>query len=172
MLAFLISVAAVANAAGYAAPECEVAFERFEEARLVLRLRPVCPIGFASTQGAVRAVLAQAGDTPEISLAFGRIERYAWLSALLARQASGSRRWNPAAGRPHEGHENAYVAAALRGMPEFTALFGRWQVAGVSVEKVLVKRAAELSLPAGAPLSPDARLPYDAILWVTLRRNP
>ena len=67
-------------------------------------------------------------------------------------------------------HENAYVAAALRGMPEFTALFERWQVLGVSVEKVLVKRAAELSLPAGAPLSPEAKLPDDAIVWVTLRR--
>jgi len=155
---------------GFAAPECNVAFERFEETRLVLRLRPACPLGFASTQGAVRTVLAEAGDAPEVSLAFGRIERYAWLSALLARQASSSRRWNLAAGRPQEGHENAYVAAALRGMPEFTALFERWQLAGVSVEKVLLKRAAELPLPAGAPVPPEAKLPYDAILWVTLKR--
>jgi hypothetical protein len=42
----------------------------------------------------------------------------------------------------------------------------------VSVEKVLVKRAAELSLPAGAPLSPESKLPYDAIVWVTLKRAP
>ena len=93
---------------------------------------------------------------------------------LLARQASSSRRWNlgrPAA-EPHGKavHENAYVAAALRGMPEFTALFGRWQIAGVSVEKVLVKPAAELRLAAGAPVPADAKLPYDAILWVTLER--
>jgi hypothetical protein len=155
---------------GFAAPECNVAFERNEETRVVLRLRPDCPLGFASTQNAVRAILAQAGDDAEISLSFGRIERYGWLSTLLARQASSSRRWNPATGRPHEDHANAYVAAALRGMPEFTALFGRWKVAGVSVEKVLWKRAAELDLPAGAPLAPDARLPYDAILWVTLKR--
>ena len=58
----------------------------------------------------------------------------------------------------------------MRGMPEFTALFERWQIAGVSVEKVLVKRAAELSLPAGAPMAPTAKLPYDAILWVTLKK--
>jgi hypothetical protein len=164
---FELLIAAAISA--FAAPECEVAFEKFEEARPVLRLRPACPIGFSSTQGAVRAILAQA-DAPEISLAFGRIERYAWLSTLLARQASSSRRWNLAAGRPHEGHENAYVAAALRGMPEFTALFERWLVTGVSVEKVLVKRATELSLPTGAPVPPDAKLPYDAILWVTLKR--
>jgi hypothetical protein len=154
---------------GFPAPECNVAFERFEEARTILRLRPECPIGFTSTQGAVRAILAQA-EVAEVSLALGRLERYPWLSTLLARQASSSRRWNPATGRPLEGHENAYVAAALRGMPEFTALFERWLVLGVSVEKVLVKPAAGLSLPTGAPLAANAKLPYDAIVWVTLKR--
>jgi hypothetical protein len=154
---------------GYAAPECNVAFERFEEARTVLRLRPDCPVGFASTQAAVRQILAQA-DAAEVSLAFGRIERYPWLSSMLARQASSSNHWDRAAGKPRAGHENAYVATALRGMPEFTVLFERWQITGVSVEKVLIRRAAELSLPAGAPVSPDAKLPVDAILWVTLRR--
>jgi hypothetical protein len=57
-------------------------------------------------------------------------------------------------------------------MPEFTALFDRWQVAGVSVEKVLVRPAAELRLAAGAPVPPDAKLPYDAIVWVALTRSP
>lgn len=170
MLEILIAAAVGGPPGIYSAPECEIAFERFEETRLVLRLRPACPVGFASTQGAVRAILEQAGDAKELSVSLGRIERYRWLSSLLARQASSSRRWNLAAGRPQEGHENAYVAAALRGMPEFTALFERWLIAGVSVEKVLVKRAAELDLPAGAPVPANARLPFDAIVWVTLRR--
>ena len=119
-----------------------------------------------------REVLLQggAGDAQELSLAFGRIEGYGWLSTLLARQASSSRRWNLSAGKPTEGHENAYVAAALRGMPEFTALFDRWQIIGVSVEKVLVRRADQLTLAAGAPVPPASKLPYDAILWVTLKR--
>lgn len=168
----MLEVLIAAAIGGYAAPECEIAFERFEETRTVLRLRPACPVGFASTQAAVRQLLGQAGDAAVVTLSFGRIERYPWLSSALARQASSSRRWDPAAGRPLEGHENAYVAAALRGMPEFTVLFERWPVAGVSVEKVLVKRAAELQLPAGAPVAPDAKLPYDVILWVTLRRPP
>lgn len=177
MLELLIAAAVVTNAGGFAAPECEVAFERFEETRTVLRLRPACPLGFASTQAAVRRILEHAGDAAAVTIAFGRIERYPWLSSALARQASSSRRWDPAAGRPRElqgkaVHENAYVAAALRGMPEFTVLFDQWQVAGVSVEKVLIKRAAELPLPAGAPVAPDAKLPYDVILWVTLRRPP
>jgi len=168
MLELLIA----AGIAAFPAAECDVGFETREETRLVLRLRPACPIGYASTQGAVRSILEQSGGAPEVTLAFGRIERYPWLSDLLARQASSSRRWNPATGRPHEGHENAYVAAALRGMPEFTALFGRWQVAGVSVEKVLVRPAAELRLAAGAPTRSDAKLPYDAILSVALKAVP
>lgn len=118
----------------------------------------------------MRALLARESEAAELSVSFGRIERYPWLSSLLARQASSSRRWNLSAGKPYDGHENAYVGAALRGMPEFTALFERWLVAGVSVEKVLVKSAAELSLPAGAPVPPASKLPYDAILWVTLKR--
>jgi hypothetical protein len=170
MLDILIAAAAVANAGAFQAPECLVSFERREEARLVLRLRPACPLGYGSTHGAVRALLAQESGARELSVAFGRIERYPWLSSLLARQASSSRRWDLAAGRPYDGHENAYVAAALRGMPEFTALFDRWLVAGVSVEKVLVRPAAELPLPAGAPVPPASKLPYDAILWVTLQR--
>jgi hypothetical protein len=165
----MLELIVAAAIGGYAAPECNVAFERFEEARTVLRLRPECPVGFASTQAAVRQILAQA-DAAEVSLAFGRIERYPWLSGMLARQASSSNHWDRAAGKPRKGHENAYVAAALRGMPEFTVLFGRWQITGVSVEKVLIGRAADLPLPSGAPVAPDAKLPFDAILWVTLKR--
>ena len=167
---FEILIAAAFGA--FQAHECLVSFERFEETRLVLRLRPACTLGYGSTQGAVRALLAQEGDAQEISVSLGRIERYPWLSSLLARQASSSRRWDLAAGKPTGGHENAYVAAALRGMPEFTALFGRWLVAGVAVEKVLTKAAAHLPLPAGAPVPPDAKLQYDAIVWVTLKRTP
>lgn len=169
MLEILIAAVVGVSAGAHAAPECEVAFEKFEETRQVLRLRPACVIGYASTQNAVNAILEKA-DAAEVSLSLGRMERYGWLSTMLARQASSSRRWDAAAGRPHEGHENAYVAAALRGMPEFTALFGRWRILGVSVEKVLVRRAAELSLPQGAPVPPGARLPWDAIVWVTLKR--
>jgi hypothetical protein len=161
---------AAATAGGIALPECEVAFERRQEERVVLRVRPGCPIGHASTQAAVRAILQAERELPVVTLALGRLERYPWLSSLLARQASSSRRWDLAGGRPQSGSDNAYVAAALRGMPEFTALFGDWQIAGVSVEKVLLRPAAQLPLPAGAPVPPGAQLPWDAIVWVTLRR--
>lgn len=166
----MLEILIAAAIGGYAAPECQVEFERYEETRTILRLRPACPIGFASTQAAVRQILEQAGDAAVVTISFGRIEGYPWLSSALARQASSSRRWNPKTGRPFEGHENAYVAAALRGMPEFTVLFDRWLVVGVSVEKVLISRAAQLQLPTGAPVAPGAKLPFDAILWVTLQR--
>jgi hypothetical protein len=166
----LLEILIAAAFGAFQAPECLVSFERHEEARLVLRMRPACTLGFSSTRTAVRALLAQESEARELTISFGRIERYGWLSALLARQASSSRRWDLAAGKPTDGHENAYVAAALRGMPEFTALFEHWLVTGISIEKVLVRPAAELSLPAGAPVPPSSKLPYDAIAWVTLKR--
>lgn len=168
MLEILIAAAGVVAAGGYNAPECRVDFERREEARLVLGLRPECPISRASTTEALRTLLLQA-DANEISVAFGRIERHPWLSSLLARQASSSRRWDLASGKPFAGSDNAYVSAVLQGMPEFTVLFGRWRIAGISVEKVLLKPARELSLPSGAPVPPDAMLPFDAIVWVYLK---
>ena len=166
----MIELLASAALAAFPAPECPVAFERREETRLILRLRPSCPIGFSSTQGAVREILKHAGEAREVSVAFGRMVEYPWLSAFLARQASSSRIWDPVAGKARGESDNSYVAAALRGMPEFTVLFDNWRIRGVSVEKVLVKRASELSLAAGAPLPANSLLPYDAIVWVTLAR--
>jgi hypothetical protein len=130
------------------------------------RLRPACPVTRQQTRETILGVTSKA-DTNELRLALGRIVDYPWLSELLARQASSSRHWDP---KGDAGKDNRYVAAALAGMPEFTALFPGWQVAGVSVEKVLRKPAAELPLPQGAPIPPKTLLPYDAILWVILKR--
>jgi hypothetical protein len=151
----------------YPAPECPVRLEIV--AGQPLRLRPGCGIGFTSTHGAVRALLAQS-DAREVKLHFGRIVEYPWLSSLVGREASSSLVWDPAEGRPRGESPEQYLAATLRLMPEFTALFDRWHVAAVSVEKVLVKRADELSMPAGFPLPAGSLLPYDALLIVTLRR--
>jgi hypothetical protein len=156
--------------ATFPAPECAVALESHEEApHRILRLRPSCPIGYKSTHASLRALLAHA-DAVEARVSFGRIVEYPWLSSLLAREASVSRTWDAGKGRPVKGHENQWVAQMLRAIPEFTVLFDSWQIAGVSVEKVLVKPASHLQLPAGAPVPAGARLPYDAILWVTLKR--
>jgi hypothetical protein len=152
----------------YQAPECQVVLE--VRAEQPLRLRPACPLGFSSTHGAVRALLEKAGDVNEVRLHFGRIVEYPWLSSLIARQASSSRVWDPAEGRARGESAENYLAHTLLSVPEFTALFDRWSVVSVSVEKVLLKRADELPLAAGAPLPADSRLPYDALLIVVLRR--
>ena len=165
----MLELAVATVLAIHVASECTVTLESREEEPRILRMRPACPIGHASTHAALRALLTYA-DATEARISFGRIVEYPWLSSLLAREASVSRNWDAAAGRPVKGHENQWVAQMLRAMPEFTALFDKWQIAGVSVEKVLIKPASQLPLAAGAPLPANARLPYDAILWVTLRR--
>ncbi len=152
----------------YQASECEVGLE--VQAAQLLRLRPGCGIGYRSTHGAVRALLEKAGEAREARVAFGRLVEYPWLSTIVARQASSSRIWDPAEGRARGETPEQYLAAVLRHLPEFTVLFDRWRIDSVSVEKVLVRRAAELSMPAGFPFGPDARLPYDALVVVTLSR--
>lgn len=135
-----------------------------------VRLRAGCPAGHAAMHAGVRAALAQAGGAKSLSLDLGRIADYAWLSRALARQASSSRHWDTVEGRARGGSDADYVALVLRGMPEFTMLFDDWRIARLSVASVLLKPAAELPLPQGAPVAPQARLPYDAIVQVTLER--
>jgi hypothetical protein len=165
MLASLIVATGLTLA--QAGGECAVAVESPEPG--LVRLRPACPLNYVAMETAVRGVLARATDG-EVRLLLGRMVEYPWLSRALARQASSSRHWDTVEGTARNGSDNAYVAAALRGMPEFTALFGHWRIAGVSVEKVLRKPAGELPLPVGAPLSPKSLLPFDAIVWVTLKK--
>jgi len=152
----------------YVAPECQVVLE--VRAEQPLRLRPACPLGFASTHNAVRALLAKAGDAPEVRLHFGRIADYPWLSTLIARQASSSRVWEPMEGRARGESNESYLANTLRSVPEFTVLFDRWRIVSVSAQDVLTARVDQLTLAQGQPLPPDARLPFDAVLIVGLRR--
>ena len=152
----------------YVAPECQVVLE--VRAEQPLRLRPACPLGFTSTHNAVRALLEKAGEARETRLHFGRVVDYPWLSSLIARQASSSRVWDPAQGSARGESAESYVANMLRGVPEFTVLFDRWQIVSLSAQKVLTARVDQLALAHGTPLPPDARLPYDALLIVGLRR--
>lgn len=154
-------------------PDCAVRIEPHAEAgqRPFFRLRPDCPLSRASTVAAVTALRGSAAQAAAISVGFGRIVRYPWLSTLLAREASSAPGWNAARGRPQQGHANAFVARLLERSPEFITLFGDWTLRSVAVEKVLVKSASELDLPAGAPFSATARFPFDAQLWVQLQRR-
>ena len=153
-----------------ATADCAVRIEAYadEGRRPYYRLRPDCELSRAATVTALDALRASAPASREISIGFGRIVRYPWLSSLLAREASSAPGWDAARGRPQQGHENAFVARLLERSPEFGALFGERRVASVVVEKVLVKPASELDLPEGAPFSASARFPFDAQLWVVL----
>lgn len=150
--------------------DCAVRVETFadEGRRPYYRLRPECELSRAATVTALDAVRASAPASREISVGFGRIVLYPWLSSLLAREASSAPGWDAARGRPLRGHENTFVAGLLERSPEFGALFAGRRVVSVLVEKVLVRPAAELDLPAGAPFSASALFPFDAQLWVVL----
>lgn len=161
MLGGLIAATLLAQAS-----PCGVAIEQPEPGMLLVR--PTCSPRHAELHAALRAALGSREGELRVSL--GRLVAYPWLSSALARQASSSRVWDPEHGTARGSTDNAYVAAALRGMPEFTALFGEWSIQAISVEKVLRKRADELPLAAGAPLPPQSMLPYDALVWVTLKK--
>jgi hypothetical protein len=132
----------------------------------VVHLVPACPPAFEPTLEGVRTAMRQAGRREELLVGFGRVAQYPWLSALLARQASSSRHWPGERAAPE-----GYVTRALLGMPEFTALFDPpWRIASIVVRDVRVRPASQLDLPQGHPLPPGFALPYDAELFVTLRR--
>ena len=130
------------------AGDCAIAIDVSRDGAVLMR--PACPAGRERTRETIAGILDKA-DSNRVRLSFGRIERYAWLSELLQQRAASAGDWKPGIGK-----DNAYVRAKLAGMPEFIGLFGTWRVTGVSVEKVLV--------------TPRTRLPYDALLWVTLER--
>jgi hypothetical protein len=132
----------------------------------VVQLVPACPPAYTRTLEGVRTAIRQAGRREALVVGFGRVAQYPWLSSLLSRQASSSRRWPEERAAPE-----GYVTRALMGMPEFTALFDPpWRIASLVVKDVRLNPASQLDLPQGHPLPPGFRLPYDAELIVTLQR--
>ncbi|HSH07573.1 MAG TPA: hypothetical protein VLA41_07925 [Burkholderiales bacterium] len=174
MLDTVVLLAALAAAPAVetrvATADCTVRLEalREEGRRPYYRLRPECELSRRSTVTALEALRAVASAEREISVGFGRIVLYPWLSTLLAREASAAPGWDAKRGLPQQGQENVFVARLLARSPEFAALFRERRIVSVLVEKVLVRPASELDLPAGAPLPGSALLPFDAQLWVVL----
>jgi hypothetical protein len=146
-----------------AAAACAIAIDAQQDGSLLLR--PACPAQFSATRAAVGDALARSASRRELTLHFGRLEAYPWLSTLLARQASSSRQWG-------EGVEaNDYVRRALLGMPEFTVLVDPpWRIESLAVAGVRLKAARELDLAQGAPVPPERLLPYDAQVTLRLAR--
>jgi hypothetical protein len=148
---------------------CEVALEaRGNEP--VLMLRPGrCTPDLAETREALRALLSQLypdGRVDGVSaLCLGRIAELPWLSERLAAAALASPAWDASRGRPLSGSPERFVAELLREqrlameLGEVIAGFGARAEVG-SVEKVLTRTQG------------DARVPYDAIVWLRFRDAP
>jgi hypothetical protein len=107
------------------------------------------------------------------SLAIGRLIDYPWLAQFLALRAARDPGWDAAAGKPVKVHINRYVADVLSS-PEVVLEMeaplreGRYRIAGVSVEKVLVggfENVPQLDGPRR-----KGKIPFDAQVWFRLER--
>lgn len=146
-----------------AAAACAIAIDAQQDGSLLLR--PACPAPFGATRQAVGEALARGAAREALTLDFGRLAQYPWLSTLLARQASSSRQWGSGV------EANDYVRRALLGMPEFTALVDPpWRIERLAVSDVRLNAARELDLPQGHPLPPGTLLPYDARVMLRVAR--
>ncbi|HEV7733909.1 MAG TPA: hypothetical protein VGR62_17195 [Candidatus Binatia bacterium] len=150
----------------------------------VLLLRWDGGLGRDEVRSALTALLASlfpdGALPPDVrSISVSRVEFLPWLSEKLALAAARDPDWNVTTGKARRGHENAVVAALLDrdGMArEIGEPFARYGLAvrSVSVEKVLVQRAAALPFAErlrAAGVKDAARLPFDAQLWLALERR-
>ncbi len=146
---------------------------RANEPVLVLRSNgPLAVDALGTALPSLLATLFPDGTLPADvrSLSAGRIETMPWLSERLALAASRDPAWTG----PQGGRENAVVGALLQRddlLRELAAPFARYGlvVTSVSVEKVLVSRADAVPFAdrlRGAGVAPDARVPFDAQLWL------
>ena len=160
---------------------CTLTLEEYDGAALVLRMRPdgatfagPCPIAAEGLAAALDALLRKAAaDTgaQERSLSLGRVVDLPGLSAALAEAARVATGWDAASGRPRRGDVNGFVADLLQGSAALKGLLPAYSIESVSVEKVLVPTRRAVRERTAAAGIPDARLPYDAQLWVRLRQR-
>jgi hypothetical protein len=97
----------------------------------------------------------------------------------LSLAASRSTKWDSQKGRPQHGHSTTCITDLANGAaiyPELSAVFAKHQLrlSVASVEKVLVLPATQLPyyprLEAHG-VAPDAKLPYDCLLWFRIHRD-
>lgn len=161
----------------YQAIECKVVLESYEDLlHPDLRLRPACALSLASTRGALAELLPRALPerfNPETLVLFlGRIEEYPWLSERLAHAAFASADWDVHKGRVREDtdtHANRFVGQLLEQDELLRTLVPGWDVYAVSVEKVLVRRVADLTTFRLPEAKPGDKVPVDALLHLRLR---
>lgn len=179
VLVFASNLSLADDSFSFQLPECPSRLERRSSEADVVMVRPGCPLAARSLAKLLdegSRWMFEGGAMSVRSIYLGRLMDYPEWSAALARAAAGSRRWNARAGRPRVRTEtsNAVATDLLNGpaFPEMLrAIFARRDLVPCidSVEKVLVFPAREI-LPALPPgVSPGAKLPVDAQVWLNLR---
>lgn len=163
-------------------PECGARLERRSAEADVLVIRTDCPVSLQSLAQLLDAGVERlfSDGSPAIrSLYLGRLMNYPEWSQTLAEAAAQSPEWDSRRGRPRKRGEsdNLRVTMLLNGPAyphDLKPVFSRYGVTAciAGVEKVLVFEAKELFPPASAmaqTVSPSARLPADAQVWLKLR---
>ena len=160
---------------------CTLTLEEYDGAALMLRMRPdgatfagPCPIaaeGFAAALDVLLRKAAADTGAPARSLSLGRVVDLPGLSAALAEAARAAPGWDAASGRPRRDDVNGFVAGLLQGSAVLKGLLPAYSIESVSVEKVLVPTSRAVRERTAAAGIPDARLPYDAQLWVRVRQR-
>lgn len=162
-------------------PECTSRVDYRPTEADVLVIRPGCPLSIASLAKLLDDALRwkPTPDVPPIrAIYLGRLMDYPEWSKQLALGAADSKRWNSRQGKPSKraDNDNAVVAALLNGpafpelLRESLARLGIKSCIG-SVEKVLVFPAREIWPARPAGISPQAKLPVDAQVWLYLRAD-
>jgi hypothetical protein len=181
LAALLIPFAATGETTSYAidSPAGPIALELYDGGSM--RLRVAGPTDLETSTRALGELLALAfpqGVLPNarMSIGVGRIVEHPWLSEQLASAALRSSRWNPDLGRPRTGNDNLAVMQLIddrKLLGAWVPIFGRYgaTIRNASVEKVLVGRVGEVAEL--APIAKDRsklgkKLPFDAILWLSL----
>jgi hypothetical protein len=161
---------------------CTLTLEVYDGVSLVLRMRPdgatfagPCPIAAEGLAAALDALLGKAaagtGARAQLSLSLGRVVELPGLSAALAEAARASPGWDPVSARPRQGDVNAFVASLLLQSAVLRGFLPAYSIESVSVEKVLVPTPRAVRERTATDGVPDGRLPYDAQLWVRVRRR-
>lgn len=130
-------------------------------------------------EAAYRRVVAEwlrtrADASPALaSLALGRAVAYPWVSRHIADAALRLPGWSAQVGNTPRGRRDALAAAALRDPALLRRLAvpfegSRYEVVGLSYEKVLYGRADEHASNAAAGAT---KVPFDAQLWLRLARR-
>lgn len=162
-------------------PECKAKLERRAVESGVVLVRSDCPLSLASLTQLLDTGLH--GLFPDHSLPIhgiylGRLMDYPEWSQDLAKAAAKSPAWNSKRGRPQKPGEsdNRRVRLLLNGLAYPQPLKPLFTPYGLTaciadVEKVLVFKAKDIfpnkaALPKG--ISPEARLPLDAQIWLDL----